>query len=705
VLRRDPLLSAADNWLQDLVCPNCHSLLKRAEQRLYCDCCGKAFPIRDGIPDFRERDEYWCNVSREKMLELNELAKKTGDWLGSARSLIPNYFAHFKDFDRADLQFLWPCTSESRILDAGSMWGGLTIPAAQYHREVYAVDKTLETLSFLKIRADQMGYSNIYPIACPLRHLPFPNDYFDLVILSGVLEWVALEQDLILENHWGKRRSDRHAYSEDPRSVQINVLREISRVLKPEGALYLAIENSIGFKYLMGYPDDHVNIPFVSFLPRKIANAITQLVLNCEYRTYVYSVPGYRSLLQESGLEAAEMYGSLDHYISPRCAVPLNMMAGMKNDILNISGRWARLFFSPLPGQAMKHLVASVITIAKKESSQSIGSPRIVTLLRQCGLVNSKAIAPRVIKWNSRPGTSLPVNYLIYADGSDKPTYFCKICRSRGSTHVVEHEASNLEDIHQRLQHSELRTHIPRVLHYGDVDGITFMAMSFLDGQMASFAFGRSLSEYVQRDLVGKTESAIQFLSEFQMCTRSEDVQAASYLRSAVERHRELLRTRNALTSETGKLLDSLCMEIDELDNYVIPLVAVHGDFDFFFNVLLSKEGVQVVDFEHYEACGLPFLDLGALLFTPMLVSREYVRDGLALARVFDKFDLHGAVSLCLSKYSKVTGISWEILRLLPPLVALEAQGRIYPETRDPSSFPLRGERPFQDLLKLRLRP
>jgi 2-polyprenyl-3-methyl-5-hydroxy-6-metoxy-1,4-benzoquinol methylase len=177
-------------------------MLTEDDNKLMCSECNRTYPIRHGIPDFRDEDDYWCNVSREKMRHLNRRAEETGDWLNSAREIIPEYAAHSIPFCRADSQFLWPTNKDSTVLDAGSMWGGLAIPAAQFHREVYAVDKTIETLEFMSIRAKQMGLSNIYAVASSLQRLPFRDNYFDLVVLNGVLEWVAFDQDVVLEKHW-----------------------------------------------------------------------------------------------------------------------------------------------------------------------------------------------------------------------------------------------------------------------------------------------------------------------------------------------------------------------------------------------------------------------------------------------------------------------------------------------------------------------
>ncbi|GAI15387.1 unnamed protein product, partial [marine sediment metagenome] len=186
-------------------------------------------------------------------------------------------------------------------------WGGITIPTAQYHKEVYVIDKTLETLEFLDIRAKQIGFENIHTVGASLRNLPFPDNFFDLVILNGVLEWVALDEDIVLEKQWqgtgrGLHLKQTKRYSENPKEIQLKVLREMNRVLKPRGSLYLAIENRIGYIYLAGWPDDHMNLPFICFLPRFLANAITKLFLHCQYRTYVYTISGYRSLLKKKWL-------------------------------------------------------------------------------------------------------------------------------------------------------------------------------------------------------------------------------------------------------------------------------------------------------------------------------------------------------------------------------------------------------------------
>jgi len=687
----------------NLVCPYCHSQLVLQKDILLCQACDRHYPIIDGIPDFRQRDEYWCNVSREKMQELNRITRETGDWLGSAKKIVPQYADHFIPFDRADMQFIWPTTKDSIILDAGSMWGGLTIPAAQYHKQVYAVDKTLETLSFLRLRAEQMGFDNVYPIASGLRRLPFPDDYFDLVILSGVLEWVAFDQEVILEKHWGKRRDDKATYAENPKHMQLRVLRELSRVLKPGGCLYLAIENRTGYIYLMGRPDPHMNLPFVCFMPRFLANAITKWKLNCEYRTYIYTIPGYASLLRKGGFASVDFYGVFDHYHNPTEVVPLDLVKNLKEEKVSNMGRRARLVFKCIPKNLFKYFSPSVVAIAKKGSSPSSNGPRILQLLKQARLLDRHCAGTKIVKYHSRPGSDLTVNYLIYCDHKERPTFFCKICRSREATDILEDESKNLRTVNALLEGTELSSRIPRLLYFGTIDDVTFLVTEYVSGKTSEFRSCSRLATTNMKRFDEQIRMAIEFLASFQRHTTTKEVEAAPYLASTLEKQRNVLEERGCLTKEVETSIDRLKEELERLEGIYVPLCAIHGDFDLPYNMLFDERGVLIMDFEHFEPEGLPFVDLITLLFDPMLLSYEGQRENLSLQELLTVNNLSNYLAEWVALYTRLTGISGELLRLAAPLAALERKSRDYPYYRNPDTFPINQEPAFSELLEFRL--
>ena len=69
--------------------------------------------------------------------------------------------------------------------------------------------------------------------------LPFPDDFFDLVVCNGVLEWIGVINDTV-----------------EPREAQIAFLQEVKRVLSRRGCLYVGIENRFGLPFFLGALDD-----------------------------------------------------------------------------------------------------------------------------------------------------------------------------------------------------------------------------------------------------------------------------------------------------------------------------------------------------------------------------------------------------------------------------------------------------------------
>lgn len=63
----------------EIVCTYCHSHLEVSVEVLHCSQCRRDFALVEAIPDFRDRDEYWCNGNRDKMPELNVRAQETND--------------------------------------------------------------------------------------------------------------------------------------------------------------------------------------------------------------------------------------------------------------------------------------------------------------------------------------------------------------------------------------------------------------------------------------------------------------------------------------------------------------------------------------------------------------------------------------------------------------------------------------------------
>lgn len=295
------------------ICPICNKELLRNDNNISCNFCNKTYKISDGIIDFRKGDEpYWCEVPQPLMTGLLKDVKLTG-WRDALLKLCNSrndkgLFERTAEKNRASWMYLIPISQESTVLDAGSGWGSLTFSLAEYFKSVVSIDSVFERISFVEERRRQENINNIQCICGSVLKMPFADNSFDLVVLNGVLEWLGLS-DL----------------SKPVREVQLTALKEINRILKPGGYIYVGIENRFGIDYFFGFKDHHSGLRFSTLMPRFIANIYSRIVKKRDYRTFTYSYSGYRKLLKEAGFEKQSFYVPISNYRKFHYLLPLNL--------------------------------------------------------------------------------------------------------------------------------------------------------------------------------------------------------------------------------------------------------------------------------------------------------------------------------------------------------------------------------------------
>jgi len=296
-------------WLQELCCPACKVQLRSGDGDVVCPGCGQSWPVRDGIPNFVSSFPYWGEIPQETMTDvLRQGAKSWRDaLLTSEDPLVKRASEMILNLDRANWSLLADLPSQSRVLDIGAGMGANSHSLALRYDHVVAVEPVTERVRFMSQRFEQEGIRNVRIIQTSLWDLPFPDGSFDLIVMNGVLEWVAT----------GRKGS--------PRRLQETALKAAARLLKPGGVLYVGIENRFTAGYFVGYPDPHSGMPWVTVLPRLLANFYARRKGAPEgYRNYLYSAAGYRSLLRKSGFAAVDCYLAIPSYNHPKFYVPLD---------------------------------------------------------------------------------------------------------------------------------------------------------------------------------------------------------------------------------------------------------------------------------------------------------------------------------------------------------------------------------------------
>lgn len=172
------------------------------------------------------------------------------------------------------------------LLDIGAGEGGASLALAAAGATVIAIEPSSKRIAnFL----DEAKAAGIYPVAATGEAIPVADESIDAAVLQDVLEHCA----------------DKEA-----------VLKEISRVLKPNGALYLSTPNR--FSVLNFFFDPHWGVPLVSVMPRGSVNFFITKIFRRE-KTYrsdaaeLISLRQLKRLAKAAGFEMKLVHKKVMH--------------------------------------------------------------------------------------------------------------------------------------------------------------------------------------------------------------------------------------------------------------------------------------------------------------------------------------------------------------------------------------------------------
>lgn len=211
-------------------------------------------------------------------------------------------------------------------VDLGAGLGAITEGLSNQYKRIYSIEGCAERCKFLSARKASKKLDNVIIIQNGIYSLPFHDKSVDLVACNGVLEWAGVGKEGKVE------------------AIQLDVLKEICRILKDDGIIYIGIENRFGHQYIRGGLD-HSGKRYTSLVPRWLANIVCRNVSNemfsytsknGAYRTYTYTASGYRSMLMKAGFSDVRICCVEPSYDIPRYAVPLNASSEGVNSFMKL---------------------------------------------------------------------------------------------------------------------------------------------------------------------------------------------------------------------------------------------------------------------------------------------------------------------------------------------------------------------------------
>ena len=249
------------------VCPRCRgSLLLEKENVIRCVSCSLDFPIHSGIPDFRiQRDDDEGETERVKRLldsyhrasflelvELNLNPQAPDD----LKELDVEYERRNVERGRERAFVIsklgFPVEGGELFLDLGCGTGGALAAFSPFFSRVVGVDISLPDLILARKLLDELSIDNAVLICASAEALPFPDDLFDLINATDVIEHIR----------------DQKAF-----------LREGYRVLRPGGAFCFNSPN----RFNVFGPEPQVNLWWIGFLPRKLMKGYVKFRKGIEY--------------------------------------------------------------------------------------------------------------------------------------------------------------------------------------------------------------------------------------------------------------------------------------------------------------------------------------------------------------------------------------------------------------------------------------
>ena len=297
----------------------------------------------------RSRANAAVEQKRTELLRLVEIARRDG--FNKALQTVFRDARYVTDASRAAYLDLLPLQKNSRVLEIGASLGQHTRLIAGKCATVDALEVVPEQALFLKMSCEQENIANVrVSVGGSECNLPYPDSYFDVVIMNYVLEWCASRSALA---------------AKDAHKLMIS---ECSRVLTAGGVLFVATKNRFNLRLLRGAVDEHCGFRFGNALPRPLM-AWWSRRKPIAHAGYLHSYGTLARIIARSGFKQINpvlalpdarfpmVYSSFDQKELVRLRSNVELLA---------KDRLTRFLLTKTPTELIKWIAPSLVFIAKK---------------------------------------------------------------------------------------------------------------------------------------------------------------------------------------------------------------------------------------------------------------------------------------------------------------------------------------------------
>ena len=210
-----------------------HNHLHRVSSGVWIKDSDASFDYSDG----EEAESYVAQSIaqvRDRGSLSTELASKIRDW-SSEYHLSPLRSNLLRALNLAD---------RGPILEIGAGCGAITRYLGELNLNIDAVEGSYERACIARLRCADLANVEVHSIN--VNDLSLPDNHYGLVCFIGVLEYAQRFSGI----------------DQSPEQAVLHLLTKAKNTLRPDGAIVIAIENRLGFKYLFGAGEDHYGLAY-----------------------------------------------------------------------------------------------------------------------------------------------------------------------------------------------------------------------------------------------------------------------------------------------------------------------------------------------------------------------------------------------------------------------------------------------------------